>query len=117
MKERVIKMLNYTETWLDWFAFALPAIAALYFVLKGNPYERGSQERKSLSTSRTGLVLALVSIDFGLFGVLLAIISLLLGIKASTNDRPGYGFLVISISTLSVFYNLTPGLHIGGLIN
>jgi hypothetical protein len=117
LKERVIKMLNYTETWLDWFAFALPAIAALYFVLKGNPYEPGSQERKSLSTSRTGLVLALVSIDFGLFGVLLAIISLLLGIKASTNDRPGYGFLVISISTLSVFYNLTPGLHIGGLIN
>jgi uncharacterized membrane protein YfcA len=110
-------VLDYTETWLDYFVFALPALVALYCVLKGNPYERGTQERKSLSTSRTGLLLALVSIDFGLFGVLLSIISLLLGIKASINDRPGYGFLVISISTLSFFYNLTPGLHINDLIN
>jgi len=79
----------------DWLSLAIAIIITIIVTTRKNPHQKGSQEYETLRYARTGLILLIASYGGGLFGYLLALTSLTLGIVVIAKGRTLYGVLLI----------------------
>jgi hypothetical protein len=79
----------------DWLSLAIAIIITIIVTTRKNPYQKGSQEYEALRYARIGLILLIASYGGGLFGYLLALTSLTLGIVVIAKGRTLYGVLLI----------------------
>lgn len=95
-------------TFLDVFMMALPIIPIIYFLLAGNPYDVDTEERASLSSARTWMVLALMAMGLGVIGVVIAVVTLVMGIKTVMRRHSIYGLTTILASIFVPIFSFVP---------
>ena len=78
------------------------SLVTIYLQLKENPFEKGTNENKSLRLCRIGLAFLIWSLGFWGFGFVFSVVALILGIIGMVKGRTQYG-RILTIGSLVSF--------------